>query len=65
MELGRTNGRFELGRDGIVYLHKPIIKLLDKFALLFFHGVVLGQIPLRVLLVFPFVLEGVFKGSIV
>ena len=65
MELGRTNGRFELGRDGIVKLHKSIRKLLGKFTLLFPHGVVLGHIKLRVLLVFLFVPKGVFKGSIV
>ena len=64
MDLGRTNGRFELDRDGVVYFHKPFRKFLDRFTLLSPHGVILGQIHLRVILVFPFVFEGIFKGLI-
>ena len=54
-----------MGENGIIYLHKPIIKLLDRFTLLPPHGNILGQIQLEVFLVFPFVLEGIFKGLIV
>ena len=50
--------------DGIVHFQKPISKLLDKFILSPPHGMILGDILLMVLLVFPLVLESILKGLV-
>ena len=64
MELGRIRGGLELGKDGIIYFHKPVRKLLNRFTLPPSHGMILREILFRVLLVCPLNLEGIFKGLI-